>query len=136
MNTYAITRHNHTTTAFGKTAGKAKYNAYIESESGYEFGDWLQTIESCRLEHKFRPSDLFGDINDFNYMKQRRDIDFAYIGQKVEVDRKPGIIVGASNMSLNLDVCFDGEHWKSNCHPWWRVKYFDNKGNLIREFGD
>jgi hypothetical protein len=135
MNTYAITRYGHTTTAFGKTAGQAKYNAYSDSESGYEFGGWLKTIESCRLQHKFRPSDLFGDIEYFNHMKQQRDIDFAYMGMRVEVDGKPGIIVG-SNMSQNLDVCFDGEHWKSNCHPWWRVKYFDSKGNVIKEFGD
>lgn len=135
MNTYAITRYGRTTSAFGKTAGQAKYNEYLHSESGYTFGDWLKTIESCRLAHKFRPSDLFGDIECFNHMKQQRDIDFAYMGMRVEVDGKPGVIVG-SNMSLNLDVCSDGECWKSNCHPWWRVKYFDSNGNLVKEFKD
>lgn len=41
-----------------------------------------------------------------------------------------------SNSALNLDICFDGRCWRENCHPWWRVKYFDSKGNLVREFGD
>jgi hypothetical protein len=135
MNTYAIERFGHVSTGFGNTAGKAKYNAYLESESGYEFGDWLQTIESCKMVHKFRPSDLFGDIEQFNRIKQYRGIEFAYMGMHVEVDGKPGVIVGA-NDSCNLDICFDGEHWKSNCHPWWRVKYFDNKGNVVKKFGD
>lgn len=137
MNTYAITLWNHTSSAIGETAGKAKYSFFKEREIGdsIDFVDFLKQVR-CKLVHKFHVQDLFTqNIERFQHMKESRDIEFAHLGMKVEVDGKPGIIVG-SNSSLNLDVCFDGEHWESNCHPWYRVKYFDNKGNIIREFGD
>jgi hypothetical protein len=42
------------------------------------------------------------------------------------------------NSSANLEVVFwDGtDHPKitSNCHPTWQIKYFDAKGNTIKEF--
>lgn len=137
MNTYEITLWGHTSTAIGETAGKAKYSFFREHEidDSMDFGDFLKSI-SCRLVHRFHIKDLFPeDMEQFNRMKESRGIEFAHLGMKVEVDGKPGVIVG-SNRSLNLDVCFEGQHWASNCHPWWRVKYLDNKGNVIREYGD
>lgn len=67
-------------------------------------------------------------------MKFHRGIDFAFIGMMVEVDGDIGTIVGM-NSSANLDVLFANQlkygKGKSNCHPFWRVKYFDAKGELI-----
>lgn len=63
-----------------------------------------------------------------------RGIGFASIGMMVEVDGDVGTIVGM-NGSANLDVVFTNQlkygKGKSNCHPFWRVKYFDASGNLI-----
>lgn len=137
MNTYAIEFWGHISNAVGETAGKAKYNFFREHEisDSMDFGGFVRSVK-CRLVHKFHYKDLFTqDIADFQDTLRRRGIEFAYLGMKVEVDGKPGRIVGG-NRSLNLDICFDGNHWKENCHPWWRMKYFDNQGNLIKAFED
>lgn len=136
MNTYAIELWDHTETAIGPTPGKAKYSHFLDRSLGdfMTFGEFVKQAK-CRLVRKFRPSDLFGDTEQFNHMKQARGIEFAYQGMKVEVAGRPGIIVGA-NYGQNLDICFEGESWASNCHPHWRVKYFDHKGNLVTEYGD
>lgn len=67
-------------------------------------------------------------------MKFHRGIDFAFIGMMVEVDGDIGTIAGF-NGSANLDVVFANRlkygNRKSNCHPFWRVKYFDAKGEII-----
>jgi hypothetical protein len=135
MNTYEITFDGYTSQVAAETPGKAKYQYYRQYELGdyMEFVDFLKGIESCRLLHRFHPRDLFGRTDQFEYMKQMRGIEFTHIGMRVEVDGRPGTIVGA-NSSMNLDVCFDGEWWPSNCHPWWMIKYFDNERNLIREY--
>lgn len=135
MNTYAIELWGHTETAIGPTAGKAKYSHFLNRELGdfMTFGEFVKQAE-CRLVRKFRVADLFGDIEHFNSMKQARGIDFVYQGMKVTVDGRSGIIIGA-NYSQNLDVCFDSEWWPSNVHPHWRVKYFDQAGNVVAEYG-
>ncbi|CDX01279.1 Hypothetical protein DPCES_1392 [Desulfitobacterium hafniense] len=137
MNTYALTFRDHTENEVAATAGKAKYSFFLGHEIGdsMEFGDFVKSVE-CKLVHKFHVRDLFTEnIKDFERMKSLRGIEFAHLGMKVEVNGKKGVIVG-SNRSLNLDVCFEGEHWKSNCHPWYKVRYFDNHGKLIKEFMD
>jgi len=67
-------------------------------------------------------------------MIRHRGIEFAQIGMMVEVDGAIGTIQGM-NDSANLDVVFTnklkyGKH-AHNCHPTWRVKYFDSDGKLI-----
>jgi hypothetical protein len=59
----------------------------------------------------------------FERMKQSRNMPWLLIGMRVEVDGKPGKVVG-SNSSSNLDVIFDGQRHKNNCHPGWKTKYF------------
>ena len=137
MNTYAITWRDHTETEVAETPGKAKYQFFRNHEIGdsCDFGDFVKRVK-CKLSHKFHVKDLFCEnIDQFNYMKEQRGIPFANLGMKVEVDGKPGVIVGYST-GCNLAVCFDGQYWSYNCHPWYRVKYFDNHGNLIMEYGD
>jgi hypothetical protein len=137
MNTYAIEFWGYTSNVVGETAGKAKYNFFREHEIGdsIDFEGFIRQVK-CKLVHKFHYKDLFThDMVDFQDTLIRRDIKFAYLGMKVEVDGKPGRIVGCNN-SLNLDICFDGEFWRSNCHPWWRIKYYDNNGNVAAEYND
>lgn len=67
-------------------------------------------------------------------MIRNRGIDFAHIGMMVEVDGDIGTIAGM-NSSANLDVVFANKlkygNGTSNCHPFWRVKYFGADGNII-----
>ena len=136
-NTYAITFNGHIYNSIGETAAKSKYELFLKEEFGdfLSFGEFVKYAK-CKLLHKFKVQDLFTkNIEGFNRMKMLRGIEFAQLGMKVEGNGKPGVIVG-HNSSLNLDVCLDGQYWASNCHPWWRMKYFDNKGDLIKEYGD
>ncbi|MBU2703665.1 hypothetical protein Ga0466249_004813 [Sporomusaceae bacterium BoRhaA] len=140
MNTYKMEVRGLTTIpyqAVADTPGQAKYQCYkyFTDELSYDLGfdDFFKRIEYCRKIGGFKPRDLFGDWGTFDRMKQARDIEFAYMGMRIEVCGKRGTIVG-SNSSLSLDVVMDGTCWTENCHPWYRTKYFDRKGNVIREF--
>lgn len=70
-------------------------------------------------------------------MARCRGITFARLGMMVEVDGAIGTITGM-NGSANLDVKFanqlkfgKGAH---NCHPMWKIKYFNNAGELIADY--
>ena len=135
MNTYGIEFEDHIEHVVAETPGKAKYKFYKQHEIDdcMEFGDYLKCVR-CFLIHKFKISDLFTqNVEMFERMREQRGIEFACIGMTVEVNGHKGIIVG-SNSSLNLDVCFDGSHCAMNCHPHYKVKYFDINGNLIKEY--
>ncbi|MBX8557162.1 hypothetical protein K5D56_26500 [Pseudomonas cichorii] len=72
-------------------------------------------------------------------MMRCRGIEFARLGMMVEVDGDMGTIQGM-NTSANLDVLFTNQlkHGKRshNCHPTWKVKYFDESGTLIAHFDE
>ena len=118
-----------------ETAGKAKYSFWNYLQDGLweePFGEIVTSLR-CRKIGSFKVSDLFGDREMFRSVCEGRGITFAFQGMRIEVDGKMGTIVGA-NGSCNLDVCFDGDWWSGNCHPWWMTKYYDRKGNLIKEY--
>ena len=62
-----------------------------------------------------------------------RGIPFAEIGMRVEFEGKRGVIKG-TNSSANLDVLFDGEKQKSNCHPTYEMIYFNNNGSICMDY--
>lgn len=72
-------------------------------------------------------------------MLRCRGIEFAKLGMMVEVDGDTGTIEGM-NGSANLNVRFTNQlkYGKQvhNCHPTWRVKYFDETGTVIAHFDD
>jgi hypothetical protein len=61
-----------------------------------------------------------------------RDLPPIKKGMRCEVDGKPGVVVGG-NSACNLNVKFEG--WKnvSNCHPYWRMKIFNEDGSIAYE---
>ena len=72
----------------------------------------------------------------FNRVAAYRGVPFAHVGMAVEVDGHHGVIAG-KNDSANFDVLFTDGEWKGatlNCHPNWKVKYFDRDGALVKEF--
>lgn len=137
MNTYEIefSGYDRKYQVIGETAGKAKYDAFRDLLDCWDmtFGEFLNRIVSCKKLYSFRPSDLFGDLGQFERMKHWRSLDFAYQGMRIEVAGKMGTIVG-SNSSLNLGVVFDGKCWADNCHPWWQTKYFNKNGNIVKDY--
>jgi len=74
-----------------------------------------------------------------DFVKKQRGLHFIEIGMQVEhaygTKKKQGVIKGG-NSSGNIDVLFDGEKRPCNCHPTWAMKYFDNDGNVIAEYGE
>jgi hypothetical protein len=72
-----------------------------------------------------------------DYVKNQRGLSFIEKGMRVENTylNKKGVVKGG-NSSGNIDVIFDGEKKAQNCHPTWAMKYFDNQGNVIAEYGE
>ena len=136
LNTYEIifcTDSMHSVIA--ETASKAKYKIFLEYADCFncDFGEFVKkVITSCRKIGNFKVNDLYGDEEQFERMKEWRDIPFAYIGMKVEVHGKMGTIVG-SNSASNLDICFDAEFWANNCHPGCGTRYFDDAGKVLMD---
>lgn len=66
-------------------------------------------------------------------MMRCRGIDFARIGMRIEMNGRFGIIKGM-NGSCNLDVKFDGNKHTSNVHPTYKIKYYGEDGEVIKDF--
>jgi len=136
MNTYVIEfKDGNKRRVIGETAGKAKYDLFLDLSDCFDcdFKGFLGFIESCKKLRPFSVRDLFGDREQFEHMKQGRGIEFAYQGMKITVCGKAGTIVGG-NHSMNLDVVFDRQYHRCNCHPWHETVYFDRKGNVIADY--
>lgn len=107
------------------SAGKAKSEFYRTFDCDIKY-TWLK----CRVNGAIVSP--FGFENTTKY----RGVDFAYCGMVVEIDGNKGWIVG-NNASANFNVLFfDGalEGKTLNCHPNWKIKYFDRRGKIIKEF--
>ena len=74
---------------------------------------------------------------NLDYVKNQRGLPFVKRGMRVEntYNGKKGKITGG-NSSGNIQVKFDGNKYSQNCHPTYMMKYFDEEGNLIKEFKD
>ena len=44
--------------------------------------------------------------------------------------------ISGGNLSGNLNITFDGDKCSLHCHPKWKMKYFNDKGELIAEYND
>lgn len=122
-------------TEIALTAGKAKYDYYRYLQDGLwetDFGTFVKKA-NCRKIRKAGVSSFFGDKDSFERMCKSRIIEFAHMGMRVSVAGRMGTIVG-SNYSGNLDVLFDGHCNTNNCHPWWETVYYDQPGNIIKDF--
>lgn len=107
-----------------RSLGKAK-SAYFDAAK-----EWFPDIKFKNIVGRLVPPPVDENLER---VKQARGIPFAKLGMRLTVDGKSGVIVGA-NCSGNLDVIFDGTDYPMNCHPWWRVTYFDESGNILKEY--
>ncbi|MEK4237661.1 hypothetical protein [Paenibacillus sp. FSL H7-0714] len=75
-------------TVQGETAGKAKYSFWEYLQDGLweeKLGTVVKKLR-CRKIGGFKVSDLFTNPATFREICERRAIDFAYQGMKIEVD--------------------------------------------------
>lgn len=134
MNQYEIRlRHYNTTTLVSaETAGKAKYQHYLQL--GDLFSDFLEYLTfvdgiHCVLKECHHFSGIESDA--FLRTKKYRGVPCAEIGMKVQINGRTGYIVGA-NDSCNFDVAFaDGIF---NCHPNHNIIYFGDGDIVIYDF--
>lgn len=72
-----------------------------------------------------------------DYIRKSRGLPFLKRGMRVQFlhNGRFGKITGA-NIGGNINIRFDGDTFSQNCHPRWRMRYFDKEGNVIREFTD
>lgn len=106
-----------------RTAGEARYQRYLSAQ---EWHPDVRFIDIRVNVVKGQPVAPEG----FDEVCRRRGVPFAKVGMRVEVDGKPGAIVG-HNYSANFDVLFDGERYPMNCHPTWRMRYFADDGTEL-----
>lgn len=115
-------------TFIAETPAKARYQLYLEFSDiwNISFREFLDRVISCRTLCRFSPANLFPEnglqFESFEGMKTSRSLPDIYLGQRISFNGRQGYIVG-SNSSGNLNVCFDGEHWRSNVHPHDGVVY-------------
>lgn len=69
--------------------------------------------------------------------RQHRQMPFVKRGMRVRntYTGKHGRVAGA-NSSGNLNIIFDGEKRRINCHPCWMMEYYDNAGNVVANYRD
>ena len=118
-------QENWSKTIHAINAGKARYQFLIDlRDAGWDVSFKDIKVKSCGCP---RTSD------DFMRTARRRNVQFARIGMRVSVDGERGLIVGV-NSSDNFDVFFESGRFSGqtlNCHPNWRMEYFDANGNEI-----
>lgn len=114
---------------------KAKAQHYEYLQDGIWEDDFFTVVKNmkCKKLGKALICHFFGDLKQFEKIKEAREIDFAFQGMRISVNGKMGTIVGG-NGSLNLDVVMDGTWYVSNCHPWWETVYYDNNGNVLADY--
>ncbi|WP_255446512.1 MFS transporter [Bacillus sp. JAS24-2] len=86
----------------------------------------------CENEGVFDIKRMYSTEQAFKKMQNFRNLHFAYMGMRVNVAGMWGTIVG--NWKTNLFVLFDGEIEKHNCHPYWEIAYYDDVGNVVRNY--
>lgn len=114
---------------------KAKTMHYAYLQDGLYEGSFFAVVRGMKCK-KIRKADvtcLFGETDTFERVKKVRGLDFAFMGMRVLACGKMGCIVGG-NESSNLDVVFDGEYHKINCHPYYEIVYYDKVGNIVADY--
>ncbi|WP_257205744.1 MFS transporter [Bacillus cereus] len=86
----------------------------------------------CENEGVFDIKRMYSTEQAFKKMQNFRNLHFAYMGMRVNVADMWGTIVG--NWKTNLFVLFDGEIEKHNCHPYWEIAYYDDEGDVVRNY--
>lgn len=129
--------HTISETIVAETASKARYKFYKGLDASEPYKDYFKYISSRKIGEApktFKPQISDFKLEQFERIKEHRNIPFAEIGMKISVAGQLGIIA-QGNSSMNLDVEFGHKNGTfSNCHPTWETIYFDSNDNVIKSF--
>lgn len=70
-----------------------------------------------------------------DYIRQYYQLPFLKKGMKVNLAGKDGVITGFSRSGTYLIVEFSNGV-TGNVHPTWSMTYYDDAGNIIKQFAD
>ncbi|ABS22847.1 MULTISPECIES: hypothetical protein [Bacillus cereus group] len=114
--------------------GQARFKYWQTYKTKFTLMPMSTFMEFVKCENLgiFDITQLFSKEESFKKMQKFRKLHFAYMGMRVNVAGMWGTIVG--NWKTNLFVLFDGEIEKHNCHPYWEIAYFDEDGNVVRDY--
>lgn len=73
-------------------------------------------------------------MNNMEYIRKTYGVP-ARRGMRVIADGKEGIITGAK-CDCRIRIRLDGYSSSRPWHPTWHMKYFDDDGKLLAEYGD
>ncbi len=110
------------------SAAKAKYVYLLEVQDAW------QDVEFKHLE--CRSLGRVQQTTDFLAVATRRQVPYARLGMRVQVESDNGVIAG-SNTADNFEVLFTSGAHKGKilpCHPTWMTRYFDKSGNVLGDF--
>ncbi|WP_459503051.1 MFS transporter [Bacillus sp. C1] len=112
---------------------EAKYKYFHTFRRGFfeaRFEEFIKQVE-CENLGIFDVTPTFKEEEQFERMRNKRKILFAYIGMKVQILGRMGTIIG--NCKSNLLVVFDGNAEIYNCDPRFEIAYFDKNGRIIKD---
>lgn len=117
MPAFVIERFGHECICYGETPGKAKYNAWLESESGYDFIGFLSTIDHCRKSRYY--SHMKNEAENTNIKKGNQVVMHTcpeaskYSGKTWTVSTDPQVVCGSLVVWLEgYSGCFACEYLK------------------------
>lgn len=138
--------HDHPIIVQAYSRSSAVYAAYKNSafHDFVDFKDFIlgyikvKKIGEIKKEHFYPKSDLA--MGMFNHVIQSRGIaEYCKLGTKVMVMHAgqftPGFVVDA-NSGCNLVVWIPAENIKVHCHPYWMIKYLDDKDQVVKEYAE
>ncbi|MGH1093271.1 hypothetical protein ACQVUB_27655 [Bacillus mycoides] len=114
---------------------KAKYHYYKQIKKQGFINVAFEEFEKfifCKYIGVVDIATLFGQEEPFRRMCNYRRIPFAQRGMRIEVQGRPGTIVG--NCKNDLFVMLDDNPYKYRCDPRWEIAYFDKDGTVIQDF--
>lgn len=89
----------------------------------------LVNCESLGLDNL---EQFYSKESNFIKMCKYRKIEFARMGMRVQIAGKMATIVG--NYKSDLLVIYDGFAFESKADPRWQIVYFDETGEIVRDF--
>jgi len=122
--------------SIGRTRSAARYKFIYDNFEDTRYSDTLNWKISVRKTGDFSPKSFFPDeqykLDRWEQVKKARGIPFIYLGQRINVDGRDGHIVGSNGDHLH--VLFDGNTWVDYCHPWWETTYYNEAGEIIKDY--
>jgi hypothetical protein len=96
----------------------------------------VKKLGEIKKEHFYPKSDLAMGL--FNHVIQMRGIaEYCKLGTKVLIMHggkfTPGFVVDA-NSGSNLVVWVPEINKTFHCHPFWKIKYLDDKDQIVKEY--